>query len=172
MQVQQLSSEVQYLCEQIDFRILPLNLYLTHLRPGNDSKYRWLSMPFYTHQGGYKMCLVVYLAESEISLVGMNILVHIHRMNGRHDDQLDWPPNLSLKVTLFKQSLNNCHQIIEQFKLSTFYSDDSTSSIEDTVKRNEVQTEQVHLSFRYYFELDSLYFRVELEKRLWYHFWS
>lgn len=172
MQIQQIRSEVHYLGEQIDFRILPLNLYLTHLRWGNDSKNRWVSMPFYTHQGGYKMCLVVYVAESEISLAGRNISVYIHRMNGRHDDQLDWPPNLSLKVTLFKQSSNNCHQLIEQFKLSTFHSDDSAINIEDTVERKKIQTEQVHLSFQYYFELDSLYFRVELEKRPWYNFWS
>ena len=176
IQIQQIRSEVQYLGDQIDFRILPLNVYLTHLSRRKDSISRWLSMPFYTHQGGYKMCLVVYLADNEISIFGTNILVAVHLMNGRYDDQLDRPPNLSLKVTLFKQSLDNCHQVIKQFTLSTFYPDDSVV-IEDTVARNGIhtQTEKVELSIRHFWELDSLYFRVELEKRddkRWYHFWS
>ena len=57
----------------------------------------WLSSPFYTHVGGYKMCLSVYTNRSKI-------FVCINFMTGEFDDHLTWPfPGGIFTITAMKQ---------------------------------------------------------------------
>ena len=171
-EIQQIRSEVQYLGEQVDFPVLPLDLNLAHLRERKLSKSRWLSMPFYTHQGGYKMRLVVH-PNGVKSGAGTHISVALHLMNGRYDDHLDWPPNIVLKVTLFNQlSTENDHHIIKSFTFSQYHQDSTVINKvwRDTMARNGIQIVQFvshHVAFTHtdsysYLEHNSLYFRVEV----------
>ena len=51
---------------------------------------KWLSPPFYTHPGGYKMCISVYPNGTSEGL-GTYVSVFVHFMVGEYDDWLDWP---------------------------------------------------------------------------------
>ena len=59
-----------------------------HERQRNDEC--WISPPFYTHCGGYKMCLGVYTNGSS-NQKGKYLSVFVHFMEGEYDDYLQWP---------------------------------------------------------------------------------
>ena len=50
----------------------------------------WMSPPFYSHAGGYKMCIVVF-ANGLGSGKGTHLSLLIGIMRGEYDDQLQWP---------------------------------------------------------------------------------
>ena len=50
----------------------------------------WYSPPFYSHKGGYKMCLKVY-ANGCGDGKGTHVSVYIYLMKGEFDDNLEWP---------------------------------------------------------------------------------
>ena len=56
------------------------------------NKYKWLSCPFYTHPGGYKMCIsmnpITTASEKDETL---SFKMNIHMMMGEFDDYLQWP---------------------------------------------------------------------------------
>ena len=64
---------------------------------------RWFSPPFYSHTGGYKMCLCVYangLGDGEYT----HVSVFVHLMRGEYDDQLKWPFRGDITIQLLNQS--------------------------------------------------------------------
>ena len=50
----------------------------------------WYSPGFYTHPGGYKMCLAIY-ANRWAEGRSKYIAVYVHLMQGEFDDKLEWP---------------------------------------------------------------------------------
>ena len=97
-----INSEIQYLGLQVNFPSLPVYLNMSNVRGYNDSKSGWLSSPFYTHQEGYRMRLVVY-PNGRRSGAGTHVSVAVYLMSGKHDHKLDWPLNMTLNVTLVNQ---------------------------------------------------------------------
>ena len=57
------------------------------------------STPFYTHQEGYKLRLIVY-ANRSISGAGTHIAVYVVIMKGEYDDQLQWPFEGTIKANM------------------------------------------------------------------------
>ena len=96
---QRLESEILYLGHQIDFPVLPVRVNVTQVEEIRMEKSRWFSVPFYTHEGGYKMRLIVY-PDGAKSGAGSHISVSLRLMSGKYDDQLTWPLNIALNVTL------------------------------------------------------------------------
>ena len=56
------------------------------------NRYAWMSCPFYTHPGGYKMCLsmspIAATSEKDDTL---SFRMSVHMMMGEFDDHLQWP---------------------------------------------------------------------------------
>ena len=50
----------------------------------------WFSPPFYTHYGGYKMCISVH-PNGYQDAQGNHVSVFFHMMSGEFDDRLQWP---------------------------------------------------------------------------------
>ena len=50
----------------------------------------WMSPPFYSHAGGYKMCIVVFANGYGIRK-GTHLSLFVGIMRGEYDDQLQWP---------------------------------------------------------------------------------
>ena len=73
---------------------------------GFESKTRmntiWCSTPFYTHFGGYKMCLRVN-ANGNGDGKGTHMSVFTHLMKGENDNNLKWPFRGTITVTLLNQ---------------------------------------------------------------------
>ena len=116
--IQQMRSEIQRLSQQVDFRVLPVSLNLTHVTEQKASGSHWLSMPFYTHSEGYKMRLVVH-PDGKKSGTGSHVSVAVYLMSGKYDNQLDWPLNITLRVKLLNQLSEDSHHISNTYELST-----------------------------------------------------
>ena len=70
----------------------------------------WFSAPFYTHFGGYKMCLRVY-TNGNGDGKGTHLSVYIHLMKGEYDGNLKWPFRGTITVTLLNQLQPNNHHL-------------------------------------------------------------
>ena len=64
----------------------------------------WFSPPFYSHIGGYKMCLRVNAPSK-----GTRISVYVHMMRREHDDQLKWPFRGEIIIQLLNQERDEGH---------------------------------------------------------------
>ena len=63
----------------------------------------WISPPFYTHYGGYKMCLMVH-PNGYKEVRGSHVSIYIHMMSGEFDDHLQWPfPGAIVNVSALSQ---------------------------------------------------------------------
>ena len=74
---------------------------------------RWISQPFYTHSGGYKVCLCVFPnGHSRVRGAGF-VSASIHFMTGEFDDHLTWPfPGGIFTVTAICQKGNKCNKSV------------------------------------------------------------
>lgn len=97
-EVQALSTPqvINFICPPVTFTIDNFSVRKAH----NE---QWMSQPFYTHLGGYKMCLSVYpngLKEGK----GSHMSVFFHMMSGEFDSQLMWPfPGAVINITALSQ---------------------------------------------------------------------
>lgn len=66
---------------------------------------QWLGPPFYSHVGGYRMCLSVDANGTEDGY-GTHVSVYINLMQGEFDDHLRWPFRGSITVQLSNQRKN------------------------------------------------------------------
>ena len=61
------------------------------------------SVPFYSSECGYKLCVCVYPNENNY------VKVQIHLMQGEFDDRLNWPYGGKLKIELLNQKMDSNH---------------------------------------------------------------
>jgi TNF receptor-associated factor 4 len=66
---------------------------------------RFVSIPFYTSQQGYKLCVCVYPNESNY------VKVQVHLMKGEYDGNLDWPFSGKIRVELLNQKADSNHHM-------------------------------------------------------------
>ena len=71
----------------------------------------WHSPPFYTHRGGYMMCLKVY-ANGVGYGDGTHVSVYVCLMRGKFDDLLKWPFHGDVAIQLKKNVLPHYQMII------------------------------------------------------------
>ena len=69
---------------------------------------KWFSPPFYSHIGGYKMCISVKANGSDVGK-GTHVSVYLHMMAGEYDDNLKWPFYGEVTVQLLNQQGNMDH---------------------------------------------------------------
>ncbi|XP_065901622.1 TNF receptor-associated factor 4-like [Dysidea avara] len=68
----------------------------------------WYSEPFYSHETGYKLCLLVY-PDGNGDGKGTHLSVYLNIMKGSHDDELTWPLRGKFEITLLNQLNNSEH---------------------------------------------------------------
>ena len=71
----------------------------------------WFSPPFYTHLGGYRMCLKVY-ANGAGTGKGKHVSVFVHLMRGEFDDLLQWPFRGDVTIKLKKSDPPHYQRIL------------------------------------------------------------
>ena len=67
----------------------PITFTIDKFKKRKATNDRWLSPPFYTHIGGYKMCLSVF-PNGHSCVCGEFVSISIHFMTGEFDDHLMW----------------------------------------------------------------------------------
>ena len=78
---------------------------MTNFKRHKTDKAQWFSPPFYSHIGGYKMCISVDAAGHNVDYVS----VYLHMMPGEYDDNLKWPFHGAVTVHLLNQKKNVNH---------------------------------------------------------------
>ena len=91
----------------------PVTFTIDNFKKRIKLKDMWLSPPFYTHVGGYKMCLSVYPAGSRKSDYESYMSVYIHFLAGEFDEHLIWPfPGAIFTITAINQRADKCNKSV------------------------------------------------------------
>ena len=70
----------------------------------------WTSPPFFTHPGGYKLCLRVWPnGEPGYTAHNSAVTVRLCSMKGEYDETLQWPATFSITVQLLNQHRDQDH---------------------------------------------------------------
>ena len=85
------------------FRMLSFNQHKT-------AESDFYSSPFYTHKGGYKMCIRVY-SNGHGEGTGSHISTYMNLMKGDYDDNLEWPIQGKMTFELLNQLQDSTHRI-------------------------------------------------------------
>ena len=89
-------------------RIIPYEFTFSNYQEQLDSKSTWMTQPFFTTQGGYKICVRVAphgIGNGEKS----HLSVHVYLMKGEYDSMLKWPFCGSITIQLLNQMKNQAH---------------------------------------------------------------
>ena len=86
-----------------------------------NNRARWFSDPFFSHKGGYKMCLQVKASGLGSSVRGVYVSVLLHLMKGPHDDELPWPITNTFHINLLNQISNTNHWVRSACFDTAFY---------------------------------------------------
>ena len=76
----------------------------------------YISTPFYTHENGYKLKFDIYL-NGKFSGAGTHISIYFHLFKGEYDDNLKWPMNITIQLTILNWCKDDTH-ITESFSIS------------------------------------------------------
>ena len=88
----------------------PVSFTISNFRKRIVTNDMWVSPPFYTHPGGYKMCLTVHPNGSPLTHHRNTMAVNIHFMMGEFDEHLQWPfPGALLAIS---QCSNYCNRSV------------------------------------------------------------
>ena len=82
--------------------IPPPDIVMTNFESDQECIACWYSPPFYTHVGGYKMCLIIY-ANGWGDGEGTHVSVAVHMLKGEFDFHLKWPFKGEITVELVNQ---------------------------------------------------------------------
>ena len=114
-QIEQLEEKVGVLTAEFNLRSTALEVFIpppvltmTNFEQHKKNDDKWFSPPFYSHIGGYKMCISVDANGSETGR-GTHISVFLHIMRGEYDDTLKWPFHGEVTVQLLNQRKNAKH---------------------------------------------------------------
>lgn len=80
----------------------PCEFIMVDFRNYQMSQQQWLSPSFYTHFGGYRMCIGVDASGSEEGH-GTHVSVYVNIMKGEYDHYLKWPFKGSISIELCNQ---------------------------------------------------------------------
>ena len=82
--------------------VVPTEVMMTNFEGYRQNSEQWYSEPFYTHAGGYKMCLSVH-ANGVEDATGTHVSVFVHLMQRERNDQLKWPFHAEITIQLLNQ---------------------------------------------------------------------
>ena len=103
--------------KQLEKPFPPVDIIMDDFEKHKKSNDIWFSRPFYTHHGGYKMCLMVD-ANGVVGGKGTPVSVLVHLMRGEFDDFLKWPFRGDVTIQLKKTDPPH-YQMIRSFDNAT-----------------------------------------------------
>ena len=100
-QIKQQGDQIKHMANQIKQTFSPVDIIMDDFEKHKKSNDAWFSPPFYTHLGGYRMCLKVY-ANGHGTWKGTHVSVFVCLMRGEFDDLLKWPFRGDVAIQLKK----------------------------------------------------------------------
>ena len=89
--------------KQLEKPFSPVDIVMDDFEKLKKSNDIWYSPPFYTHLGGYRMCLRAY-ANGVGTGKGTHVSVFVCLMRGEFDDLLKWPFHGDVTIQLKKNA--------------------------------------------------------------------
>ena len=89
-------------------RIIPYEFTFPDYQEHLESQSTWMTQPFFTTQGGYKICVRI-APHGTGNGVKSHISVHVYLMKGEYDSMLKWPFCGSITIQLLNQMKNKNH---------------------------------------------------------------
>ena len=87
-------------------------MVMTNFKKHKKARDDWYSPPFYSHMGGYKMCLRVYAngdGHGHREATHVSVFCWLHQGAREYDDQLKWPFRGAVTIQLLNQSRDEGH---------------------------------------------------------------
>ena len=100
-QIKQQGHQKKQMAPRIEQPFPPVDIIMDDFEKHKKSNDIWYSPPFYTHLGGYRMCLRVY-ANGNGDGKGTHVSVFVSLMRGKFDDLLKWPFHGKVTIQLKK----------------------------------------------------------------------
>ena len=97
--------------KQLEKPFPPVDIIMDDFEQHKRSDDIWYSPPFYTHLGGYRMCLRVD-ANGVVGGKGTHVSVHVYLMRGEFDDLLKWPFRGEVTIQLKKNDPPHYQKIL------------------------------------------------------------
>ena len=154
--------------QQLATQTCPTVIKMDKFQIHKDTSATWYSPPFYSHPRGYKMCLKVYangIGDDEDTYVS----VYLYMMRGENDDNLVWPFQGEVTLTLLNQLEDKDHK---EFMIS-YDEEDNNSRVTDGERGGTGWGVSKFISHEelghradtncQYLKDDSLYFRVSVK---------
>ena len=116
-QIKQQVDQMENRIKQLEKQFPPVDIIMDDFEQHKRSDDIWYSPPFYTHLGGYRMCLGG-VANGYDEGKGTHVSVHVHLMRGEYDDLLKWPFRGEVTIQLKKNNPPH-HQLIRSFDNAT-----------------------------------------------------
>ena len=139
-QIKQQADQMENRIKQLEKPFPPVDIVMDHFEQHKRSDDDWYSPPFYTHLGGYRMCLRVYVNGFGTGK-GTHVSVFVYLMRGEFDDLLKWPFRGDVTIQLKKNDPPH-HQMIIHLDDDT----PNTSVCKPTKERNEGWGYQKYIS--------------------------
>ena len=89
-------------------RTPPVTFKMPSFAEKKENDVNWISPKFYSHTGGYKMCLIVH-PNGFGAGKGTHLSVYIHLVYGENDDNISWPFRGEVTVELLNQQQDASH---------------------------------------------------------------
>ena len=89
---------------------LSMDMDITNFNEAKNEDELSLGPPFYSHIGGYKMCIGI-AANGRGSGKGTHVSLFIHLLQGEHDNQLKWPFRGAVTIQLLNQKRDGGHLV-------------------------------------------------------------
>ena len=136
-QIETLAAQVHQLAAMLQVFTPPPVFTMTNFKQHKKDDDQWFSPPFYSHIGGYKMCISVKANGSDIGK-GTHVAVYLHMMAGEYDDNLKWPFRGEVAVQLLNQKGNENHHekaLVEAADYSFQHFIECVARVEETQER-------------------------------------
>ena len=128
-QIKQQEDQIKALMKFNKLVVPPVDIVMDEFEEHKDDDSSWYSPPFYSHLGGYKMCLNVD-ANGCGKMEGTHVSVFVCLMKGEFDDDLTWPFNGDVVIQLKRKYLRKRELIL------SLDSDDGKMVSKPTTERN------------------------------------
>lgn len=89
---------------------IPYNFTVDRCKQRQNDNADYYSLPFLTHEGGYKMCVRVCLNGMGVGK-GTHLSVYVYMMRGENDDDLTWPFCGNIEIQLLNQIGESGHHV-------------------------------------------------------------
>ena len=89
--------------------IKPPTMTLNNFQRFRSKKEYWTSADFYSHPGGYRMCLVVFPGSEKDQQSNDYLGVYLQMLSGEFDDHLSWPFYGKVEIRMLNQETDDGH---------------------------------------------------------------